>query len=266
MGLSRTNDEEISTGGLGESVWEEPNYRRPFFVFIVVFVLAIFGRAVPVALGSAGLGADPPSWDFGTREPGSGPSEPKVITWTNTGDTILTPTAEFLGSFTLDSEVFVVTERTCSQLFFAPGERCTTKVTFDPKTPGYKHAVLGLSMQVSESAEQVYAEVKLSGSGAGVESVPPLPPGPPAPVPGRVKLLRHPQRRTSHMSAVFVFQAYVGLRYMCQLDNRRESKCRTPARFEHLSPGAHRLAIHAVNIEGASGPMTVFKWSVNAKQ
>jgi len=228
---------------------------------VLALILSIFALAAPEALGAASLGADPPSWDFGSREPGSGPSAPKVITWTNTGDTTLTPTSEFLGSFTLDSEVFVVTERTCGELFFTPRQTCTTEVSFDPKTPGYKHAVLGLNMQNPGSTDQVYFEVKLSGSGAGVEAMPPLPP---APVPGRVALLRHPQQKTVNRFAEFFFRTYLGVRYMCKLDNRRESKCRAPVRFDHLSSGAHRLAIHALNVEEVSGPITVFNWSIRA--
>lgn len=214
------------------------------------------------ALGAAGLSVEPATWDFGSRDPGSGPSEPKIFTWTNTGDVGLSFFSEGVGSFTNDPQVFWwSSERTCIEEL-KPGESCTTSIAFNPSTPGRKHATLFLYPHVPAFPESVSTDVQLWGTGTGVEATTPLPPGPPIPAPGRVALLRHPQLKTTSRTAVFRFQTFVGTKYLCQLDNRREVGCRTPRTFNHLALGHHRLTIHAVNFEGIDGPTTSFGWFI----
>lgn len=237
-----------------------PAPRRNLLIGLLTW--AMFALPGSVALANPSLSVQPAVWDFGNRDPSSGPSEPKIFTWTNTGDVGLSVMSEGIGSFNVDPNLFMFGERTCMGIELAPGGSCTTAITFNPSSPGRKHGTTWLYPQVPAPPEAVYAEAQLWGTGTGVENTPPLPSGPPIPAPRRVEFLHHPQHKTTNRSAVFRFQSLVGMRYACRLDGRRLAACHTPRRFAHLALGRHRLSIYAIDPEGREGPVTYFHWFI----
>ncbi|HZJ29066.1 MAG TPA: choice-of-anchor D domain-containing protein [Solirubrobacterales bacterium] len=106
---------------------------------------------------------DPPSWDFGTLVPGSGPIPPKAFTLTNTGDVELS--AIFVSVGGNEGAGFKLAGNTCGKL--APGASCEISVTFDPSTPGPKDGQLQAATQGGLAPP---ASAELSGTGAGPEA------------------------------------------------------------------------------------------------
>jgi hypothetical protein len=234
-------------------------------LLIGLLTLTMFALSGSAAYGAATLSVEPTSWDFGSRDPGSGPSEPKIFKWTNTGEVGLSFFSESIGSFNTDPNLFSFFEQTCN-VELAPGQSCFTAVTFNPSSPGRKHGVLQLYPHVPAPPEPVYAEAQLWGTGTGVEVNPPLPQGPPIPAPGRVALIGHPQHRTTSRNAVFSFQTFPGIRYVCRIDHRRQHQCQTPMHFNGLTMGHHHLAIHAVNVDHVDGPVKNFDWFIRTRR
>lgn len=233
------------------------------------------------AYGAAGMSLHPSSWDFGSREPGSGPSEPATFTVTNAGDEDLGFYVTGVGWFSTggasDPDLFAVVENDCSELgTLAPGNTCTLGVTFNPSMPGPKLGSVSISANV---AAPVSAEAELSGIGIGPYEPPKVPSFPfgllpasedasaiPMPAgPVRVTLLNHPSRKTRKQSASFRFRGSLASSFVCRLDARPTFPCRSPLRFQELPPGSHRLMIRAINAEGMLGPPSRFHWLIQKK-
>lgn len=227
------------------------------------FALAILAFFGSTAYGAASLSVQPTTWDFGSRDPGSGPSEPKIFTWTNTGDVSLSIFSESLASSNETPEVFWwYGERTCIEEL-KPGESCTTAITFTPSSPGQKHAILQLYPHIPSFPGPVSADVQLWGTGTGsAKAAPPSPE--PASIPKRVAFLFHPPRKSSSRAAVFRFAALREIKYQCQLDNHRKTACASPQHFYRLAPGRHQLEIHGINRNGVEGPITRFGWFIRS--
>jgi hypothetical protein len=101
---------------------------------------------------TASLAFDPPSYDFGTKLPGSGPSSPKAFTLTNTGEFSLPVEYVALAwgpQEYAEPEMFRMTSNDCGTL--APGASCTIEVAFNPVLPGPKWGTLTVAAPWSEN-------------------------------------------------------------------------------------------------------------------
>jgi HYDIN/CFA65/VesB-like, Ig-like domain len=99
----------------------------------------------------ASLAFDPPSYNFGAKVPGTGPSPPKAFTLTNTGEVSLTVNYAKLAwgpQEYAEPEMFKITSNDCGTL--APGASCTIEVTFNPNLPGPKWGTLTVTAPYSE--------------------------------------------------------------------------------------------------------------------
>ncbi|HEY5814748.1 MAG TPA: choice-of-anchor D domain-containing protein [Solirubrobacterales bacterium] len=117
---------------------------------------------VPTAHADANWSFDPPSWDFGTVVPGTGPTPPKAFTLTNTGDVELSAIFVSVGSG--DGAGFGLAGNTCGKL--GPGDSCEISVDFEPSSPGTKEGQLQVASQGGLAPP---ASVELRGYGAGPE-------------------------------------------------------------------------------------------------
>lgn len=138
-------------------------------IVLTLLLLSLLSAGVADAAGNkASWELTPPSYDFGTRLPGSGPSPSKKFTLTNTGEIELT--ANELGRAEggeggsngepFVGEPFVITEDTCGNL--APGASCSIEVAFDPSIGGSMYGFIS----VGDSAQSLQATAKLTGQGA----------------------------------------------------------------------------------------------------
>jgi hypothetical protein len=113
------------------------------------------------------------------------------------------------------------------------------------------------------------AEPELSGS-ALLEQVSPVPPAPPTSSPPerraaipKVRIGRHPPRRTHRHRAVFSFSAdLAGSAFFCKLDGRAYRRCRSPLELTGLAPGRHRFRVYAVSAKGSTGVPASFRFRV----
>jgi hypothetical protein len=90
-------------------------------------------------------------------------------------------------------------------------------------------------------------------------------PAPPPAVAPRTLLRAHPPRSGAGAAARFAFGAdAAGAEFRCKLDRRPLRSCRSPRRYAHLAPGAHRFQLTAVDPESGLADPTpvVFAWSV----
>ncbi|HEU5143338.1 MAG TPA: choice-of-anchor D domain-containing protein [Solirubrobacterales bacterium] len=127
-----------------------------------IFVISLLLALAPPAYGDASWSFDPPSWDFGTVVPGTGPTPPKAFTLSNTGDVELSAVFVMVGGN--EGAGFGLAGNTCGKL--APGASCQISVDFDPSTPGAKEGTLQVA---SHGGLAPQASVELSGRGAGPE-------------------------------------------------------------------------------------------------
>lgn len=126
--------------------------------------------SAPVALGATtSWEFDTPSYDFGPKPYGSGPSEPHEFTLTNTGETTLT--AKTWGYKWADVAAwlelgppFHVTSSNCQKRTLEPNESCFVDVAADPIREGHWN---GAIMVKSQNEEVPIASVSLSGEGTG---------------------------------------------------------------------------------------------------
>jgi len=240
-----------------------PNSRIPTLTLLLFAIIALLGLPVSTAAGAAGIALDKTSWDFGLRDPEAGPSEPVIFTVTNTGDASLAIYVMGVGSF--GGAVFEITENKCFESSpLAPGESCTTGVTFDPSTPGPKRGIFDVS---ANPLTPITAGAQLTGTGTGVvQSAPPPPDRPPISLPRqRVVLAHHPPQRTSQRKAVFRFWAPLTAGFLCRLDKQPTFLCGSPLRLNQLRIGRHRLVIRAVNGERVKGPPLRFRWLIESR-
>lgn len=250
------------------------NVRRSLLIALSAGTMALSFLST-TAYGAASMSLHPPSWDFDSREPGSGPSEPATFTVMNTGDVDLEFYVTSVGWFDTggasDPDLFATVENDCSELgTLTPGATCTLGVTFNPSMPGPKLGSVSISANVMAPLS---AEAELLGVGIGPFEPPKVPSFPfgllpasegvsVAPGPARVALLRHPKSKTRNQRALFTFRSSSASNFACRLDARPMVVCKSPLRFHGLPPGSHRLVIRAIDVNGALGPPARFHWLI----
>jgi Invasin, domain 3 len=109
------------------------------------------------------------------------------------------------------------------------------------------------------------AEPELSAS-ALLQQLPVPTPAPPAAseaaVP-KVRIGKHPRRRSRRRSAVFTFAADVpGSTFYCKLDSRAYRRCTSPTTLTNLAAGKHRFSVYAVSPSGGAGDPAILKFKV----
>lgn len=144
MPMTETRHRRCAWGGAG--------------MLAVILALAF----APAANADASWSFDPPSWDFGTVVPGTGPTPPKAFTLTNTGDVELS--AIFVSVAGSEGAGFGLAGNTCGKL--APGASCEISVDFEPSSPGAKDGQLQVASQGGLAPP---ASAELLGYGAGPE-------------------------------------------------------------------------------------------------
>jgi|GEM_PF-1740108 len=132
----------------------------------VFWVLALLPLVSSAEAATASWSLEPASYDFGVREPGTGPSAPAVFTLTNTGETQLPEPMAFLSNEPgTEPRAFETTADECRRIAaLPPGAQCTVDVVFDPLYPG---PVRGSISFVDPSSQVAPASAGLSGVGAG---------------------------------------------------------------------------------------------------
>lgn len=122
-----------------------------FAVTVVMLLLAAAAHAE-----TASLAFNPPSYEFGTRLPGAGPSPSQAFTLTNTGEFNLPVEYAALAwgpQEYAEPELFKVTSNNCGTL--APGASCTIEVAFNPVVPGLKWGTLTVAAPWSENCNLI---------------------------------------------------------------------------------------------------------------
>lgn len=128
---------------------------------ILVAVLATLGAVLPTSADAAtgSWSLQPASWDFGSRSPTEGQSEPVSFTLTNTGDVSLHPAFVAVNS---DGD-FRLHRNEC-EFAIPPGGDCEVEVTFDPEGVGHLEGTLEIFDRDGEAPPAIAA---LTGTGKG---------------------------------------------------------------------------------------------------
>jgi hypothetical protein len=125
-----------------------------YVAFAVTVVMLLF--AATAHAETASLAFNPPSYEFGTRLPGAGPSPSQAFTLTNTGEFNLPVEYAALAwgpQEYAEPELFKVTSNNCGTL--APGASCTIEVAFNPVVPGLKWGTLTVAAPWSENCNLI---------------------------------------------------------------------------------------------------------------
>lgn len=134
---------------------------------------------------TASLAFNPPSYEFGARELGAGPSPAQSFVLTNTGESSLAIEYAALvwgPQEYAEPELFKITSDNCDAL--APGASCTIEVVFNPVLPGPKWGTLTVAAPWSENCNiekppkcqpvNVHAQLHLTGTASTVALSPTL--------------------------------------------------------------------------------------------
>ncbi len=79
----------------------------------------------------------------------------------------------------------------------------------------------------------------------------------------KVRIDRHPPRRSRKRTAVFTFAANVpGSAFYCRVDGRSYRRCTSPTTIAGLASGKHRFSVFAVSPSGGTGNPAILRFTV----
>jgi glucose/arabinose dehydrogenase len=102
----------------------------------------------------------------------------------------------------------------------------------------------------------------------GKKETPP-PPGPtptPPPTYSAPSLKKRPGSKTTSRSAKFAFSGDAGVKFMCKLDNKKFSSCKSPRTYKNLKPGKHTFRVYEADASGTRlSKNRAFTWNIVRK-
>jgi glucose/arabinose dehydrogenase len=94
----------------------------------------------------------------------------------------------------------------------------------------------------------------------------PTPTPTPAPTYSAPSLKKRPGSKTTSSTAKFVFSGDAGVKFMCKLDSKKFSSCKSPRTYKNLKPGKHTFRVYEVDASGARlSKNRVFNWNILRK-
>lgn len=218
------------------------------------FTVPVTGTGVdPTPPLQPGITVSPTSLDLGTTTVGSG-SAAKSVTVRSTGGIALSMGS--IESAGANPEQFPVSADSCSGKTLAVNSTCTVSVRFTPDSAGSKTAVL----KVNNNAPTGNVPVQLKGTGKAKPK-----PAPKTTFTKRPKKKYVTKKKIVRKIKVAFRSNQSGSKFLCKLDRKKFSKCKSPYFLKKVRPGKHVLKVKASKA-GKTGKPAVTKFRVKRKK